>query len=1043
METPEVPRALPVDKVAPLVRIPGCLMITGDRLYFQPAQVNNLGEPVVKVRLDEVRRVFRRRYLLRNVGLELYTGERRAGGAAGARARAARRGADGSRKAHGGEDEEGEEDADEDEDEDDGGALDDHSLVQPSAPGGGPAGHTLFLAFASPADRDLAYTTLLRIAPSLAPEARALAPLVERAREARGAEEAHRAAVALDGAWRAREVLRAMRLWQRRKIGNFAYLMRLNVLADRSFADLTQYPVLPWVLSDYTSTHLDLASPQSFRDLSKPVGALNPTRLEISRRRFREMPAGEHPPPFLYGTHYSTPGYVLFSLVRQAPEHMLHLQAGRFDAPDRMFSSVAQSWESVLTNPADLKELIPEFYASSGDFLVNASNLDMGVCQNGQRVHHVELPPWAQSPEDFVRKMKEALESECVRGEGPASPPLSFRCSRLSSSPQPRFRPPAPLGGPHLRLQAAGPCSRGGGQPLLLPHLRRVRRPGQHHRPLGASQVRHAAHAERGRVTIRRQSHPLTACVSSPRNSYEAQIREFGQCPKQLFALAHPRRNDAPLPPSGQEAQALVDVPPPGPDPTAKPGASGSDASAGSGASSSSAAAAPATGGHAGASSGGRAASEGEHAPLSGAQKLLGSLTQRLRIGQAGEEVPAVSAAEVEAEVEDAGPAAAGTSEGPTRHALRSSLTEEQRARLRAAEEQYASDAQGESGRLAPSRMALSTLRAAASVAPTGGEGGEGGDGPGRPLGRTRAVTEGGDEAAGLRLRGDHWTNLARGTATVPLALHRAPVTCVVLRRQRGRRHRLGEGLLAGGEGEGGGEAAQGSEDSFVAYTTSEDSTLKLAEVRPRAEEPQGGAVRGVHAEVPDAYRAFGDAMRHLQSASTLPVGAQWVQKRSVSVSSLSLAACAVPAMVRARSHADRVAPLTSSRPPLARAPTGPVHRDGGVVGQPCVPVRDRVRARAGPRPCPRRRGGGRRPAGVPPMDELSRVPRHQLLRRRPPPAPRRPVRPHWVLGQHSQGGRRLRPCCSPYWRRVTHANALRASAPSSDRSCGSCGARA
>lgn len=45
-------------------------------------------------------------------------------------------------------------------------------------------------------------------------------------------------------------------------------------------------------------------------------------------------------------------------------------QNGRFDAPDRLFVSISESWESVLTNPADLKELIPEFYALPSDFLV-------------------------------------------------------------------------------------------------------------------------------------------------------------------------------------------------------------------------------------------------------------------------------------------------------------------------------------------------------------------------------------------------------------------------------------------------------------------------------------------------------------------------------------------------------------------------------------------------------------------------------------------------------------------------------------------------
>eukprot|EP01036_Dinobryon_divergens_P053556 gene53556-71580_t len=89
------------------------------------------------------------------------------------------------------------------------------------------------------------------------------------------------------------------------------------------------------------------------------------------------------PPPFLYGTHYSTPGYVLFFLARVAPEHMLCLQGGKFDSPDRMFSSMAGCWESCLNNPADLKELIPEFFCGDGEFLLNASDLELGRLQQG------------------------------------------------------------------------------------------------------------------------------------------------------------------------------------------------------------------------------------------------------------------------------------------------------------------------------------------------------------------------------------------------------------------------------------------------------------------------------------------------------------------------------------------------------------------------------------------------------------------------------------------------------------------------------------
>ena len=42
-------------------------------------------------------------------------------------------------------------------------------------------------------------------------------------------------------------------------------------------------------------------------------------------------------PRFLYGSHYSTPGYVLYYLNRVAPEYSLCLQNGKFDQPDRQF----------------------------------------------------------------------------------------------------------------------------------------------------------------------------------------------------------------------------------------------------------------------------------------------------------------------------------------------------------------------------------------------------------------------------------------------------------------------------------------------------------------------------------------------------------------------------------------------------------------------------------------------------------------------------------------------------------------------------------
>ena len=77
------------------------------------------------------------------------------------------------------------------------------------------------------------------------------------------------------------------------------------------------------------------------------------------------------------------------------PEHMLCLQNGKFDAPDRLFHSVDQCHSCVLSNHADVKELIPEFYSPNNDFdfLINAQGLQLGATQNGDRVNDVSLPP--------------------------------------------------------------------------------------------------------------------------------------------------------------------------------------------------------------------------------------------------------------------------------------------------------------------------------------------------------------------------------------------------------------------------------------------------------------------------------------------------------------------------------------------------------------------------------------------------------------------------------------------------------------------------
>ncbi|KAG6974662.1 hypothetical protein JG687_00000229 [Phytophthora cactorum] len=220
--------------------------------------------------------------------------------------------------------------------------------------------------------------------------------------------------------------------WVQGDISNFAYLMHLNTLAGRSYNDLTQYPVFPWVLADYDSEILDLSDPNVYRDLRKPMGAIQ--REEEFRARYDGLleslgaaddDAGDHPlssRPFHYGTHYSSAAITLHYLMRLEPftSHFRRLHGGKFDHADRLFTSIVGAWKSAAgfegaqNGTQDVKELIPEFFYLP-EFLENVNKCLFGTSQTGVVVGDVELPPWANgSPTEFVRLNRAALESPYV-----------------------------------------------------------------------------------------------------------------------------------------------------------------------------------------------------------------------------------------------------------------------------------------------------------------------------------------------------------------------------------------------------------------------------------------------------------------------------------------------------------------------------------------------------------------------------------------------------------------------------------------------------
>lgn len=511
---PAQPAAISVERVFPMVSCPGRLMITNKGLYLQAVAVNTLGQPGTQWwGLRSISRVLRRSYLQRQVGLEIVLKDGVYGGAHDSLP----------------------------------------ALLQTGISASMASSLTLFLTFDNPSVRDNVYVQLVTsiledqaersTRPHLEDPQAGLARIIHAARSSLVEEVAGtpiaktlqqliypsdsiptpaellgsiiNGKLGNDANFKSAaipEFLRGLRslpvvdcgdidplttavvfrAWQRGSVDNYEYLSFLNTLAGRTTTDLTQYPVFPWVLCDYTSESLDFNDPSIYRDLSKPLGALNEARLRAFRARYEDMPREEGmDAPFLYGTHYSTPGYVCYYLVRTMPEHMLRLQAGRFDAPDRLFYDIANTWQGVVGMNSDMKELIPEFYDSHGEFLVLVDDVHLGVRQNGSRVADVSLPPWTSSPGTFINMLRRALESDYVSQHLHQWIDLIF--------------------GYKQRGEAAD----------------------------AADNVFHPVTYE-GTVDVEREENIDT------RRALQSQIAEFGQTPKQLFLSPHPGRQDIP-----------------------------------------------------------------------------------------------------------------------------------------------------------------------------------------------------------------------------------------------------------------------------------------------------------------------------------------------------------------------------------------------------------------------------------------------------------------------------------------------------------------
>ena len=205
--------------------------------------------------------------------------------------------------------------------------------------------------------------------------------------------------------------------WAHWKTSNFEYLMQVNALSGRSFSDLSQYPVMPWIFVNTEAPHFEYKG-GFLRDLSRNMGLLgSPERLAEFKRKYEEAEFLEDlNDRFHYGSHYSNPGIVLQYLVRVIPytDANVELQGGRLDVADRIFFSIRRSLEHALNEIQDVRELIPEMFFLP-ELYLNKNGISFGVTQERKEVSDVELPRWAEGDAyRFTCMLREMMESDYV-----------------------------------------------------------------------------------------------------------------------------------------------------------------------------------------------------------------------------------------------------------------------------------------------------------------------------------------------------------------------------------------------------------------------------------------------------------------------------------------------------------------------------------------------------------------------------------------------------------------------------------------------------
>ena len=186
-------------------------------------------------------------------------------------------------------------------------------------------------------------------------------------------------------------------LWNNNQISNYELLMLLNILANRSFLDLTQYPIFPWIIF----------SKDIYRNLKLPMGQNNfenisNNRMEIFNHNYKDsisnlknidqfIEPAHISKSFYYVVNYSNVNIINNYLIRIFPFNLLchKINQDSFENNEFLFNDILNTLKFSLSSQTDVKEIIPEFFYFP-EFLININNFILNY-QNENKFDNVNI----------------------------------------------------------------------------------------------------------------------------------------------------------------------------------------------------------------------------------------------------------------------------------------------------------------------------------------------------------------------------------------------------------------------------------------------------------------------------------------------------------------------------------------------------------------------------------------------------------------------------------------------------------------------------